>query len=187
MLIGITGTIGSGKSYVSNIIHNSYHYDVFSSDVFVNMAYADNKVKEQLNNYFNCLVDGKVDKSIIKEKLNDDSINVLNQIIHPFVIDKIKKLKKDYVDKIAFVEVPLLYELNLDYLFDKVIAISIDDDLRHQRLKERDKNNYQKMLFLEKKQFDNNQKCLKADYIIYGSLNDDNTKRQISDIINKIN
>ena len=187
MLVAITGTIGSGKTYILKQIHNLYNYDVFSADDFVKDSYHDENIKQELHKVFNCLVDGKVDKNIIKFKLNDENILKLNQIIHPFVIEKIKQLKITYQNSLAFIEVPLLYECNLETLFDKVIAISIDDKLRHQRLQNRNAKAFQEMLLLEKKQFDNKQKCQKADYILYGSENDVATLEQLNDIINKIN
>ena len=183
MIIAISGCIGSGKSYIANKIHEIYGYDVYSSDVFVLNAYEDENVKEKLANSFDCISNGKIDKSIIKSKLNDQSIKVLNSIIHPFVKEQILKVKEKYKDSLAFIEVPLLFETNMDALFDASLVISIEDKLRHQRLKNRDKENYQNMLNLEKFQLSNEEKAKRATYVIKSSEDEDLNLKQLNDII----
>ena len=74
MIIAITGCIGSGKSYVSNLIHQKYGYDVFSSDIIAKKAYEDENIKVKLNDAFECIVNNNVDISIIKSKLNEETI-----------------------------------------------------------------------------------------------------------------
>lgn len=186
MIIAITGCIGSGKSYIANIIQNNFGYDTFSCDTFTVNAYEDQQVKEKLDKHFNCLVNGKVDKKIIKSQLNDDSITILNSIIHPYVKDEILKVKKLYKDSLAFIEVPLLFETNMNLLFDKTLVISVDDNLRHQRLKDRNLNNYQEMIKLEKYQLSNEEKVKRADYVLFSIYNELDNISQLSKIIEKI-
>lgn len=187
MIIAITGCIGSGKSYILNKINSIYKIDVFSSDEFVLKAYDDENIKSKLNDVFSCVVNNKVDKTIIKSKLNNSNIDKLNEIIHPFVKKMILDVKRNYKDSIAFIEVPLLFETNMDILFDASIAIDVDDDLRHQRLKNRNPNNYLNMLKLEKRQLSNEQKIKRATYVLKSSENDDLNLRQLNDIIYVIN
>lgn len=186
MIIAITGCIGSGKSYIASIIQNNFGYDTFSCDTFTVNAYQDELVLKQLDKAFNCLIDGKVDKSIIKSKLNDDSIKILNSIIHPYVKNQILKVKELYKDSLAFIEVPLLFETNMDLLFDKSLVISVEDELRHQRLKNRNPNNYNEMIKLEKYQLSNEEKVKKADYVLHSVYDELDNIRQLSNIIEKI-
>ena len=186
MVIAITGCIGSGKSYILNKIHTLYGYDVFSSDEFVRLSYKDKQVKEKLNEKFNCIVDGNVDKSIIKRQLNESNINELNAIIHPFVIDKIIEVKENYKQSLAFIEVPLLFESNLEKLFDYTISISVEDLLRHNRLKNRSVENYNDMIKLEKYQLTNQEKAIRADFVLNSLENDDDTLANLNSIIKAI-
>ena len=183
MKIGITGQIGSGKSFILNRIKNFYHYPTISADDLVKDAYEDNIIKEKLDDNFHCLVNGKINKELLKKNLND-RYDLLNSIIHPYVFEKIRNL--DDKNTIYFVEVPLLYETGAERLFDKIIGIDIDDSLRHQRLKERDPSKYNYYLCLEKRQLSSKEKCSKADYIYKSFNNDIDNFNCLNDIIKKI-
>lgn len=133
MIVALTGCIGSGKSFYLNKIKELYNYPIFDADHIAKDAYNDKNIIKKLDESFKCISDNKVDITLLKSKLNENNIKQLNLIIHPFVKEKILELKKHY--PICFVEVALLYESNMEDLFDYVIAISINDKLRHQRLK----------------------------------------------------
>lgn len=186
MIIAITGCIGSGKSFYTSKINSIYNYDVFSADTFSKMAYDDESIKLKLNKAFNCVIDNKVNKELIKNKLNDENIKLLNGIIHPFVIDKIKEVKEKYKNSIAFIEVPLLFETNIEYLFDFTISISVNDSLRRKRLLNRNALDYKKMIELEKYQYDNDKKASLADYVINSSEDDSQNLLNLEKIIKNI-
>lgn len=186
MVIAITGCIGSGKSYILHKIHEIYGYDIYSSDEIVKQSYFDETIKQKLDKHFNCLVNNQVDKSIIKSKLTDENVSVLNSIIHPYVIDKVKEIKENNKNKFIFIEVPLLYESKMEIYFDYVIAVSVDDNLRRNRLKNRDEKAYLEMVKLEKYQLSNEEKCKNADYILHSSINDEDNLSQLDKIIKDI-
>ena len=74
----------------------------------------------------------------------------------------------------------------MDLLFDKTLVISVDDNLRHQRLKDRNTNNYQEMIKLEKYQLSNEEKVKRADYVLFSIYNELDNISQLSKIIEKI-
>lgn len=183
MIIAITGCIGSGKSYILKQINLLHNIDIFSADEFTLQAYENEAIKEKLNKVFNCVINGKVDKSIIKANLNSDNIKNLNAIIHPYVKDCILDVKSKYQNNLAFIEVPLLFESNMETLFDATISIDIEDELRHKRLKKRNEKAYENMLKLEKQQLSNEEKAKRATYVLKSSENEDLNLKQLNDII----
>ena len=92
MLIGITGVIGSGKSFIGQLLKEK-NYPVYDSDEFVLKAYQDEKILLALQKaFFN---NAPFDKAKLKELLYNQPSNLqkLNQIIHPFVICQIQEIK----------------------------------------------------------------------------------------------
>ncbi|MDY2888775.1 MAG: dephospho-CoA kinase [Candidatus Caccosoma sp.] len=170
MIVALTGCIGSGKSFYLNKIKEIYNYPIFDADKIAKEAYNEKEIINKLKEEFNCVIDNKIDFTLLKSQLNENNITKLNAIIHPYVKEKIVEIRNNY--PISFVEVALLYESHMENLFDLVIAISIDDKLRHKRLKKRDNTSYEYMVKLEALQYDNFNKIKNADYVI-NSTDDD--------------
>ena len=74
----------------------------------------------------------------------------------------------------------------MEKYFDKVIAISVDTNLRRKRLKERNIDAYNDMLKLEKYQLSDQEKRKYADYVLYNDENEEKNINQIKEIIKKI-
>ncbi len=177
MLIGITGVIGSGKSIVTKTFKD-LGFQTYDCDNITLLAYKDKKVQDNLLKEFQTC-----DKEKIKLMINKDNIPKLNQIIHPFVISYIKHIKEISSYKIIFIETPLLYELDLAYLFDKVIVVYANEQIRNQRLLKRNKDSYLKMKQLEKFQLSQEIKMTKADYLIDNNFDIENVKNQVQKLV----
>lgn len=186
MIIAITGCIGSGKTYILNKINELYGYDIFSADVIAKSSYDDENVKNKLHEVFKCVINGKVDKNLIKEKLNDTNIEVLNNIIHPYVKKQIKNIKSNYENNIAFIEVPLLFESKMEDIFDASLVVSTNEKIRHLRLKNRNPEVYKSMLKLEKFQLSNDEKVKRATYVLISSDDENSNLKQLDNIIKSI-
>lgn len=186
MIIAITGSIGSGKSYYLHKIHEIYGYEIFSCDAWTLEAYEDKKIIKQLDDVFFCLKNGVIDKKIIKEKLNEKNIIILNKIIHPFISEKILSVKEKFNNNIAFIEVPLLFESNMQDLFDASICISVDEDLRNKRLINRNPNSYLFMKELEEKQLSSKEKEALSTFVLKSDDDEENNLKKLNDIINII-
>lgn len=130
-LIAITGGIGSGKSAVSSII-KQMGYPVISADEMVEKLYKKRSFLVKIKRLFPTAVKGivklSVDKSEIAKIVFSDSqkLKMLNQLIHPSVMSEgLKRLKKENA-RLAFMEVPLLFEGAYQNLFDEVIVVLRD-------------------------------------------------------------
>ncbi|NLW15836.1 MAG: dephospho-CoA kinase [Erysipelothrix sp.] len=139
MIIGITGTIGAGKSSVSNFFKDK-GYLVFDTDKMVHAYY------EKDAPIYNYLVEQygqeilAEDKSLNRKALanlvfnNKSHLAKLESVVFPEVIKEIIEISKKYSNKVVFVEVPLLFEAQMDELFDKIIVVDAFRHLRHKRL-----------------------------------------------------
>lgn len=137
--IGITGSIGSGKSEFTKIAENS-GFPVLRADDISNEFLANNpEVKKQVikkfgkESYYNNIPNRKYLAEIVFN--NPEKLRELEQILHPLVIKEIENKKKEIFRKhnILFVESALIYEADLENLFDFIVLITADREVRLKR------------------------------------------------------
>ena len=174
--IGITGGIGSGKTYVSEVF-SSLGIPVFNADVESKrlMSSSDNLislVKDLFGDdiYTNGLLDKQKLASIVfsdKEKLEN-----LNNIIHPVVkqefIDWCKQQNSSYVIK----ETAILFESRSDKGLDAVICVSAPLNIRIDRAVKRDGSSVKEIKNRIENQISQEEKENLSDYIIVNDEKD---------------
>ena len=145
MILGLTGGIGSGKSTASKIFI-SMGIKVFDADVIAKKILETdiikNEIKERLGKKFIDINKNNLNKELLKKEVfhNKKKLEILNEIIHPKVIEKYKKLYFEYkeTNEIIVFDVPLLFEVNLEKYCNKVLVIDIDPEIQMNRIKARD-------------------------------------------------
>jgi len=133
MIIGITGSIGSGKTTVAKIF-SKHWYTRIDADEIGHELIKSNKIiyKKLVKEFGKGILDSN--KKINRKKLgkivfNDvKKLKKLNSIIHPKIINAIKKgiieVKKDCHRKpLIVIDAPLLLETKAKKLVDKVIVV----------------------------------------------------------------
>ncbi|HNQ43625.1 MAG TPA: dephospho-CoA kinase [Candidatus Cloacimonadota bacterium] len=149
LLIGITGSIGSGKSSFSRFICQ-HGFRVISADAIANQHLKDRNVIAWLSQRWgNCILDGDVlDRQKIAEIAFNDPVerSFLNSVLHPLVLRDFQQIVSKAIDQYLFFEVPLLYEADLQGCFDYVILITASFESRIQRLYNRNPGNLQNQI-----------------------------------------
>lgn len=123
--IGITGGIGSGKSTVVAYLRKK-GYTVFSCDEIYHEIMRSHAYIKQIKNVFPDVVEnGKINRQRLAEIVfsNPEKRQQLNDISHPMIMDKLQFDIKTIQNDVVFVEVPLLFEGNYEYLFDEIIVV----------------------------------------------------------------
>ena len=136
--IGLTGSIAVGKSFVLSIFKTEYNVPVFSSDECVRGIYRHNA---DLNNFIKDEIlasDNQFSNEDIANIVFKDSIKLekLENYIHPLVkIERDNFINRELNKKSKFVviEVPLLFEKNLEHEFDKIILVDVTEDIQEKR------------------------------------------------------
>ncbi len=132
IIIGITGSIASGKSTVAQLIGKK-KYPIFSADKFVQKLYKNllfiNLLIKKLN-----LKNKKNIKKQIKTLIKKDKkkLLILESVIHPRVRKEMKSFLKKK-SRILVLEIPLLIESNLSKYFDTIIFVDAKKELRLKR------------------------------------------------------
>ena len=126
--VAITGGIGSGKSTVSAIIAGQ-GYPVFSADAVARGIYDDAEIYSGVAKLFpQCIEEGKVDRKKLADEVfaDADKLSRLNALTHPYIMRKLFAQMDSCAGKIAFAEVPLLFECGAEGDFDRVIIVMRD-------------------------------------------------------------
>ncbi|MCR4368394.1 MAG: dephospho-CoA kinase [archaeon] len=138
MLVGVTGNIGAGKSALMHAFERLGHKGYYA-DEMVNDIYKDPKVQEKIGKDIGgtIVLGGYVDKALLSIIVfnHPDKLKKLNAIVHPLVRGKI--LEIDHREKMVFVEVALLFEANMQGLFDRVILVKASWETRKSRAEKR--------------------------------------------------
>ena len=154
--VGIIGSVGSGKSFVSNIF-TELNFNIFSADNEVNNIYKkDKSVNKKISRFFKLkLYNGRIDKQELRNALkkNPKKFSFLNKIIHPIVRKKLvlflSKFKKN---RLVVLDIPLLVENKMFNFVDIFILIKTRSNSFNTRIKERKNLDKQFLNILKKQQ-----------------------------------
>ncbi len=176
--VGITGGIGVGKTAMADVITRE-GYDVINADkIAKEVMNSDEEVKANLVEAFGdeVYVGGEINTAFLADVVfkDKDELAKLNGIVHPRTIDLIyEKIHESFVEKdMVFVETAILYEARMEKVFDFIIAILADEELKVERVIERDDTSEENVKRIISSQLDDNTKKGRADFILYnnGSL-----------------
>ncbi len=137
--VAITGGIGSGKSTFSEFLREKKYPVIFADDLSKELLKNSKKVKKEIIELFGSYAYNGNDINtdfLSKEVFSDQhKLQKINSIIHPKVIKQINReveeLKKN--NNLVFVEAALVYEANIEKLFDYVVLITADEEIKKQR------------------------------------------------------
>ena len=187
--VGITGGIGSGKTYICKLLE-LMNFSVFYSDTEAKKIQNTNEyVRIKFTELFGeeAYTEEGLNRKYIAEIIfgNPDAKKQLEEIIHPKVAEAFAtwcEEKSSTDEKIVFIESAILYESGFDKMVDKVIMVYADDDVRIERSMRRDKADRKAIEDRIKNQGSDKDKCKKADFVIYNNPND-LINKQIFEII----
>lgn len=174
--LALTGNIASGKSEVQKILV-SLGYKVLDTDIVGHeLLHNNTEVKNAFAEY-DIIENNEISREKLGKVVFSDEmlLKKLNSIIHPQIKNKIEDFfSANENEEKVFVAIPLLFEANMQDMFDEIIFVYADDDLRLKRLMTRnnfDKDYAQKRIDSQSSQ---NEKINKSHIIIHnnGSLED---------------
>ena len=171
MKIGITGGMGSGKSFVCSIIEN-LGYPMFYSDkeakwLMENNASLITEIKKNVGN--NAYTNNKINKEEIRKYIFNCKKNreKLNDIVHPAVYHHFENWAQQFTSNtLIFNESALLIETGSFKRFDKIILITAPEELKIKRLIQRENVSKEEIRLRMNSQLSDEVKKDHADYII---------------------
>jgi dephospho-CoA kinase len=174
-IIGLTGGIATGKSIVSSVF-KELGAIILDADVIARLVVLSHQPAwEDIVEYFGPEVvneDESLDRAKIGEIVynNPDSLKELNRFTHPRIMqyykDELRRIKLEQPDAIVILEVPLLYETNMDKLCQQVVVVYVDRKTQIKRLMKRDNMSYADAVRRVDAQMPMEEKVRRADFVI---------------------
>jgi dephospho-CoA kinase len=194
--IGLTGSIGMGKSVISNQF-KLLGFPLFCADETVHKLYSNNgKAVKPISEIFpETLINTSIDRNLLSKIVlgSPDLLKKIEQIVHPLVVIERELFYKNACINNHFLviyDIPLLYEnitkhSDLDY----VIVATANEEVQKQRVLNRQNMTIVKFESILSKQIPDNLKRQKANYIIrtdYSLNSFAATRSQIATIIESL-
>ncbi len=184
-IVGLTGGIGSGKSYVADGLR-AHGYAVYDCDKEAKRIIEKNlAVRSQIECLFGSEVyvnDTYDSKQVAAQVFQQpELLHRLNAIVHPAVRFDIVHWAKKQEAAVVFVESAILFESGFDALCQAIICITAPEEIRIQRAMQRDKATREQIARRIANQMPDEARIQQSDLVI---TNDGNTPIEI--LINTI-
>ena len=187
--IGITGGIGSGKSFVSSIFLK-YNFKSFNSDFEAKkIINNNNEIKNQIIekfgvfSYSNDTLNSEYISNIIFK--DNKKLAQINKIVHPKVYDSYRKFLIKNKNFNTVFESALLFDYENFKNNDYNILITCPENLRIERIMTRGNLSYDDIKRIINSQIDYDKKKHIADFCIE-NIESQTTRKQVTEIIEKI-
>lgn len=164
MRIAITGGIGSGKSYVCQVLAHR-GIEIYDCDTGAKrLMHSSDELKAQLFKLIgkDTYINGVLNKALVAEFLlaSEENKNAINGIVHPAVIRDFYNSGKEWM------ECAILYEAHLENTVDKVLCVTAPEEVRIERIMKRDGITYERAKEWIDAQMPQEEVMHRADYII---------------------
>ena len=181
IVIGITGSIGMGKTTIAQMLKR-LNIPVFDSDEEVkDILENNNLVKDQVYQLWPDVIlthvnEKKIDKKLLSIKIftNKKNRKILENILHPLVRERrdafIKSEDKSFI---IALDVPLLYETGTDKICDDIFLVYTSEKKQEARVLARPNMSLKKFNLIKNAQWNTQMKIERNPYLIttsYGRL-----------------
>ena len=140
--IGITGSIGTGKTTVANLFV-LFNIPVFDADREIKELLNNEKIKKKLKSTWPHIIEnneinkGKLKLIIFSNKKEKEK---LEKLLYPFLeVEKKRFVDLNINKKILVFDIPLIYETKSEKQYDLILLTHCDKKLQRKRVLERDK------------------------------------------------
>jgi dephospho-CoA kinase len=187
IVLGLTGSIGMGKSTVGNFFAET-GVPVYDADAAVHRLYSGDAAPLIEAAFPGTTRDGTVDRARLAQRVVGDpeALRHLEAIVHPLVRGAEERfLAKAEADgaAVAVIDIPLLFETGGDKRCDAVVVVSAPADTQRARVMSRPGMTEQKFAGLLAKQMPDAEKRRRADFVVDTSSDFEATRAQVRAIL----
>ena len=184
--IAISGNIASGKSTVQKILVDKGYKVLDTDDISRELLTVKNKQLYEAFKDYDVFENGEFSRYKMGQLVfNDKDVqNKISSVMHPQIKEKINEFfEQNKQENLLFVGIPLLFEATMENLFDKILFIYTDDNIRLERLLARNGYTLEHAKARIKSQLPQKEKAEKSDYVINNNGNIENLVEQVEEIL----
>lgn len=191
--IGLTGSVATGKSTVSNMIQQAGIPLVDADIAARKVVEPGTEGLKEIVAYFGeeiLLADGTLDRAKLGEIIFKDKEKreKLNEITHPRVKDYMLEARERFFragEELVFFDIPLLFESHLESLVDQIVVVWTTPETELKRLIERNNLTKEDALRRIESQMGIDEKARKADFVIDNNESLEKTQKQVYTFIER--
>ena len=188
-LIGLTGSIGMGKSETAKMFAK-LGIPVYDSDAAVHRLYEKGgaAVVEIEKAFPGCVVDGAVDRTALTAVLTADKqrFQELERIVHPLVAREQQRFLQDAMAagaEMVVLDIPLLFETGGHARMDAVVVVSAPADVQRARVLARPGMSAGKLDHILARQVPDAEKRARAHFVIETDKGLDHAFEQVKEVV----
>ena len=193
LIIGLTGSIASGKTTVSSMF-KELHIPVIDADQVARDVVEPGEVTLQkiVEEFGTDIL--SADGSLNREQLGsiifkeEEKRKKLNSIIHPAIRKRMldqKKVLLDNGEDCVVMDIPLLFESKLTHMVDKILVVYVDEHVQLNRLMARDHSSKEQAQSRIQSQIPVKDKIKLADEVINNNGSVEESYKQLREILQK--
>ncbi|MDZ7665288.1 MAG: dephospho-CoA kinase [Desulfotignum sp.] len=191
LIVAVTGSIACGKSTVSGMLQDLGAPLIDLDRIAREVVMPGTPGYDRIISEFGAKVvgsDGALDRKTLSGIVfaDEKKRRLLEQITHPLIFDrfveKLAGLSAARPDSIIQAAVPLLIEMNMQHLFDRVIVVYLPEDIQLKRLAARDNISKETAAAIIESQLSADEKKTYAHYVIDNSKDRSDTRKQVNRI-----
>ncbi len=187
LVVGLTGSIGMGKTTAANYLQ-SVGISVFDSDLAVHTLYRGEAIPFIDAAFPGVVEDGEVNRAKLSAQLqaDPDGFAKLEAIVHPLVrAAQWRFLREAHSASapLAVLDIPLLFETGAEKHLDATIVVSAEPDIQKGRVLARPGMTAEKFAALSARQMPDEEKRRRATFVVNTSGPIEETHRQFDAVV----
>lgn len=187
--IGLTGSIGMGKTETARMFHEA-GIPVFDSDAAVhNLLGKDGAAVDLVEMMFPGVKKSKkIDRELLGKKVFGDvqALGKLEKILHPMVSEMRNEFVKTTKSDLVVFDIPLLFEKSYESECDFIVVVSASEQIQKKRVMSRPGMTEKRFQNILDNQMPDANKREKANFIIQTDKGFDYARAQVQQVINQI-
>ena len=189
-ILGLTGSIGMGKSTAARFFAEA-GVPVHDADAVVHRLYEGEAVAAIEAAFPGTTAGGKVDRNKLAARVLGDAaaLQRLEALVHPLVQEAERRLLAEAAatgEKIAVLDIPLLFETGGDRRVDAVVVVSAPPDVQRARVLERPGMTIEKLESILSKQMPDAEKRRRADFVVDSSQGCESARAHVRAILDAV-